>query len=78
MKPIKSFLKKSDKKNNFEPKEPKLPKKNDQFFFDKIIVKLMAPAFQKSLKFYHFIINYEKICFLKLDNAISLQQKSLF
>ena len=38
----------------------------------------MAPAFQKSSKFNHFIINYGRICFLKLDNAISLQQKSLF
>ena len=36
----------------------------------------MAPAFKKSIKFNHFIINYWRIGFLKMDNAISLQQKS--
>ena len=40
----------------------------------KIIIKLMAPAFQKSLKFNHLIINYGRICFMKLDNEISLQE----
>ena len=38
---------------------------------------LMAPAFQKSLKLKHFIINYGRIYFLKLDHAISLQQKKI-
>ena len=63
-----AFSYKSDKKINFELKEPKLQN----------IVKLMAPAFQKSLKFNHLIINYGRIGFLKLDNAISLQQKKPF
>ena len=38
----------------------------------------MAQAFQKSSKFNHFIKNYWRICFLKFDNAISLQQKNTF
>ena len=77
MKPKNSFFIKIRLKKYFEPKEPKLAKK-DHFFLAKIIVKLMAPAFQKLLKFNLFIINYGRICFLKLDNAISLQQKKPF
>ena len=36
----------------------------------------MAPVFQKSLKFNHFYINYGRICFPKLDNAISLRKNT--
>ena len=48
-----------------------------QTFFAKIIVDQMAAAFQKIKTLPNFI-NYIRICFLKLDNAISLQQKRQF
>ena len=38
----------------------------------------MAPSFQKTLTFNHYIINYGRICFLKLDNAISLLPNKAF
>ena len=78
MKPKNSFFHKNLIKKWFlNQKNQKYPKRL-HFFWAKIIVKLMAPAFQKSLKFNHFIINYGRICFPKLDNAISLQQKKPF
>ena len=52
--------------------------KKTKYFLAKINVKLMAPAFHQSLKFNHLIKNYGRIFFLKLDNAILLQQKKLF
>ena len=53
-------------------------KKLPQLFFGKIIVELMAPAIKKTGTFNLFIIIYGKICFRKLDNAISLKQKKKF
>ena len=39
----------------------------------------MAPAFQNTLTFNHNILDYRRIGFLKLDNAVSvLPKKSLF
>ena len=38
----------------------------------------MAPAFQNTLTFNHCKINYGWICFLKLDNAVSLLSKKPF
>ena len=38
----------------------------------------MAIEFQNTLTFNHYIINHGRICFLKLDNAISMQQKKAF
>ena len=48
-------------------------------FLANIIVKLMAPAFKNTLTFNHHIINYMRICFLKLYNGVSpLPKKSPF
>ena len=50
-------------------------KLDSNLFLGYIIVKLKAPAFQNTLTFNHYIINYGTICLLKLDNAISLLPK---
>ena len=73
------FIKTQLKKIILNQKEPKLPKNYFiQFLFGHNHYKTDGPAFQKSLKLNHFIINYRSIYFLKFDNANSLQQKRAF
>ena len=48
------------------------PKLDPNFLLANIIVKLMAPSFQNTLTFKHKIINHGRVCFLKLDNLVSL------
>ena len=38
----------------------------------------MAKVFQNTLTFNHYIINYGRICFLELDNAVTMLQKKPF
>ena len=59
MKPRNSFFLKNPTNTNYwEQQKLKLPKTRSKLFLGSTIVKLTAPAFQNTLTFNHYIINY--------------------